>query len=658
MRSATAHDDWVAKACGVLLEDELARRGITLRGRIEREGPCPVCGGTDRFSINTTKQVWNCRGCDKGGDVIDLVKHIDGSDFIAACTTLNNGQPPPANGKDRAAFPTEIKVAEFPYLDANGELLKMVERIEFRDADGNPVLKDGKRKKFRQKRPDPDRSGQWIWNVDGVPAMPYRLPQLLEAIGGFYMVAIVEGEAKVDLLHTWNVPATCCAGGVKGWTAELAEYLRDANVVILPDNDDAGREYADAVGASLQGIAASVRVLELPSLPPKGDIIDWAKAGGTAEQLLDLIDSDAKPWVPFVAGVERDEQQQTEQAPNSEIRNSRLKLIAFDDIRLSTEREYLIKDVIPRTGLVVVWGRYKSGKSFWTFDAVMHIALDWRYRGRRVQQGPVVYCALEGQRGFAKRKAAFENRFLAEDRKPVPLYLQPVSLDLVRDHKELISVIRSTLSDVVPVVVVLDTLNRSLVGSESNDEDMAAYIKASDAIREAFNCTVIIVHHCGIEGSRPRGHTSLTGAADAQLAVERDTAGNIITTIEFMKDGVEGDKIASRLEVVEVGIDEDGEPITSCVVVPVDASALLKSETFKLTGNLKLAYEALYEAIAELGEVIPSTVIPPGTTSVTLSAWASIWTSRNVGSAIKPDSVRTNFDRAAKTLQVRKIIGV
>jgi RecA-family ATPase len=118
------------------------------------------------------------------------------------------------------------------------------------------------------------------------------------------------------------------------------------------------------------------------------------------------------------------------------------------------------------------------------------------------------------------------------------------------------------------------TLNRSLNGSESNDKDMAHYIRAADAIREAFDCVVIIVHHCGVEGTRPRGHTSLTGAADAQLAVSRNTDENIIVKVEWMKDGAEGDVIASRLEPIEIGTDADGDAISSCVIVPVDWAAL------------------------------------------------------------------------------------
>jgi hypothetical protein len=76
--------------------------------------------------------------------------------------------------------------------------------------------------------------------------------------------------------------------------------------------------------------------------------------------------------------------------------------------------------------------------------------------------------------------------------------------------------------------------------------------------------------HFGCRGfSSTRGHTSLTGAAEAQLAVKRDTAGNVLVTVEWMKDGPEGDVIVSRLEVVEeVGLDGDGDPIASCSRCP------------------------------------------------------------------------------------------
>jgi hypothetical protein len=254
----------------------------------------------------------------------------------------------------------------------------------------------------------------------------------------------------------------------------------------------------------------------------------------------------------------------------------RFELIPFSKIGLDTEPAYLVKGIIPREGLCVVWGPPKCGKSFLVFDLVMHIALGGPYRERRVRQGAVVYCALEGGHAFKNRVEAFRQRFLAEDIGDVPFHLMASPMALVADQAALITSIRECC--ITPSVVVVDTLSRSLAGSESDDRDMAAFIKAADAVREAFNCAVIIVHHCGHEGTRPRGHSSLMGAIDAQIAVKRDAADNIIATVEFMKDGPQGDEFASRLEVAEIGIDDDGDKITSCVIVPVEGLAPQKEK--------------------------------------------------------------------------------
>lgn len=271
-------------------------------------------------------------------------------------------------------------------------------------------------------------------------------------------------------------------------------------------------------------------------------------------------------------------------------------IIAFNDIKLSTRPRDLIKGLIPRTGIVIIWGPPKSGKSFWTFDAVMHVSLSRDYRGRRTQKGAVVYCGFEGQSGFEARVEAFRKKNLTEHHEPIPFYLEPITLNLVQEHQQLISAIRKKLGNEIPVAVVLDTLNRSLQGSESSDEDMTAYIKAADTIREMFDCVVIIVHHCGVDGSRPRGHTSLTGACDAQLSVKRDYAKNIIVEVEYAKDGPQGDCVASRLEVVEVGVDDDGAVITSCVVIPVEISDSADSTGPHLTRNQQTMFSILHDA--------------------------------------------------------------
>lgn len=97
----TARQDQVDHARTTPIEDVLARRGIELRGGAERCGPCPVCGGVDRFSINTRKQLWNCRGCRAGGDAISLVRHLDGVSFHEAVASLTGESTNRNIGKQR-----------------------------------------------------------------------------------------------------------------------------------------------------------------------------------------------------------------------------------------------------------------------------------------------------------------------------------------------------------------------------------------------------------------------------------------------------------------------------------------------------------------------------------------------------------------------------
>ena len=225
----------------------------------------------------------------------------------------------------------------------------------------------------------------------------------------------------------------------------------------------------------------------------------------------------------------------------------RFKLVSFTELVPSKEPSYRIKGLLPRVGVAVIWGPPKSGKSFVATDICLHIALGWTYRSRMVLQGTVVYCALESEHGYGNRAEAFQRRKLAEYGAHVPFYLVGGPISFFKDHETLIADIREQLPPgIMPAVVVLDTLNRSLDGSENDDEDMGRYIRACDAISAAFGCLVVIVHHCGIDGTRPRGHTSLQGAADAQLAVRRDAAGNITMTVEWLKDGPEGEVVVSR----------------------------------------------------------------------------------------------------------------
>ncbi len=295
--------------------------------------------------------------------------------------------------------------------------------------------------------------------------------------------------------------------------------------------------------------------------------------------------------------------------PPREASPSRFVLTRFADFTLLQGDDYCVKGFLPRRGLAVFWGLPKCGKSFIVFDLLMHVALGWDYRRCHVKQGSIVYVCLEGGRGFRRRCEAFRRAKLKGDEDP-PFFFIVNPLSLAADRNALIQDIRRQLDHIFPAVVCIDTLNRSLEGSESSDKDMAAYIKAADAIRDAFDCLVVIVHHCGHDGERPRGHSSLMGALDVQIAVRKDGDGNVVAELELAKDGETGLAFISRLEQIRVGLDEDGDPVMSCVVKEVTGLAAsarkpTKGRRSEDAERVKRAITEAYERLSDSVEMMP-----------------------------------------------------
>lgn len=148
-------------------------------------------------------------------------------------------------------------------------------------------------KKFAHRRPA--GSGGWIWDTKGVERVPYNLPAVLKAIECSENVYIAEGEKDADELAALGLTATTNSGGAGKWTDRLAAYFKDANAIVLPDNDEPGKDHAKAVAKSLEGVATSVKLLELPGLDEKQDVSDWLAAGGTKATLLELSNASAAP---------------------------------------------------------------------------------------------------------------------------------------------------------------------------------------------------------------------------------------------------------------------------------------------------------------------------------------------------------------------------
>ena len=172
-------------------------------------------------------------------------------------------------------------VATYDYYDEQGKFAFQVCRFD--------------PKTFRQRTRDD--TGKFVWSVKGVRQVPYRLPELLT--DSSKPVLVVEGEKDVNRLAKLGFLATCNAGGAGKWRPEFGEHLRGRNVVIIPDNDEPGQQHAQAVAAAVSSTAAMVRVVKLPGLPEKGDVSDWIDAGGTIEELRELIRTTPN-WVPEV----------------------------------------------------------------------------------------------------------------------------------------------------------------------------------------------------------------------------------------------------------------------------------------------------------------------------------------------------------------------
>ena len=379
------HDRRTKEARAVTVEDELARRGIKLRGRgSERCGPCPRCGGEDRFSINTKKQVWNCRGCSHGGDVIALVQHIDGCGFMEAVEILAG--PAPAAATERPSYDPR---AAFEWA--------------YQDESSSPLFRSVRTPEKRFWQSPADGNGGWVklakGCMDGVRLVPLYLPEVLAAIRNSGLILIAEGERKVDLLRHWGFVATCNVSGAirsKLWFDHAKEFFSAGcyapKIIVLPDKDDAGRKHADTIGAAFAAVGVTVRILDLPGLRNKEDVINWYDRGGTAERLRDLIEHDARPWAPSErlevnskAFARNGSQHREQKALPPPPDRASLLLTAWlaRDIPL---RDYLLGGVMCTTSRWFIWGETGIGKTLIGMDmaAAMAAAANFlRWIGQR-----------------------------------------------------------------------------------------------------------------------------------------------------------------------------------------------------------------------------------------------------------------------------------
>jgi hypothetical protein len=226
---------------------------------------------------------YKCQACGEKGSIFDLYGKVHGLNYKSAIMELTKrvGLEPTARH--------QRVTGHYAYLDSDGKCLYWKERIE--------PGKDGSAKDFIFFHGDgiepgkafclPKEKRKVYLGRGGDPVL-YRLQEVLAST----KVIFTEGEKHADLLHEWGLTATTLDSGSQSkLTPVMVEQLTGKNIVILPDNDPPGREYATRIAAALIAKAASVKVVELPGLPEKGDLIDWVKKPGNVKNLLlELID--------------------------------------------------------------------------------------------------------------------------------------------------------------------------------------------------------------------------------------------------------------------------------------------------------------------------------------------------------------------------------
>ncbi|MBM3558753.1 MAG: AAA family ATPase [Alphaproteobacteria bacterium] len=300
-------------------------------------------------------------------------------------------------------------------------------------------------------------------------------------------------------------------------------------------------------------------------------------------------------------------------------RGDGLPLRFWSDLGEPVQPDRLIRRLLGETALILIYGEPGCGKTFLATDMGLAIAIRRAWFGRTVSPGAVLYVAAEGAAGLANRILAFKARNPTPE--DVPFVIVPVSVNLGigdTDTAAVIAAAREVEARTGQAVklVIIDTLARAIgAGDENLAADMGRFIVACDQIRETTGASVMIVHHKGkAANGGARGSSALLGAVDTAIEVEKRESGRVARVVK-QKDGSDGEEIGFTLDVVEIGRDEDGEAITSCVVQQTDDVA---KRAPKLSHSLKRALEALHNLLVDKGELAPKGVTFPNVTRVKL----------------------------------------
>lgn len=406
-------------------------------------------------------------------------------------------------------------------------------------------------------------------------------------------VFVVEGlgQAWSCATATGDAAAVSFGAGRMGTVAKaLRERMPDARLVLVPDR---GKE--DAAEAIASGIP--VHVAKLPADKPTNyDANDYLAEHG-ADALAELLE-------------------------RAQSAGNRYRLKAAADLLNAPPLRWMVRGVLPSEGLACLYGTSGSGKSFLALDLCAAIASGSRWFSRKVNAAPVVYLALEGEAGFSQRVKAWQQHHRTALPDSLRFIMQPFDLLNPEDLQAMAAAFVAAGGS--GGLLVIDTLNRAASGAEENaSRDMSGIIDAAKALQTQINGAVLLIHHSGKDQSRGlRGHSSLGAAIDTSIEVMK-LENRREWRIAKCKDGSDEAAHGFRLEILEIGRHEDGEPITSCAVVPEDGRQELRRAIPPKSGNQKIAFDGVCDLLKRDGAMSPPDAppsLPAGCPAVPLEA--------------------------------------
>lgn len=331
-----------------------------------------------------------------------------------------------------------------------------------------------------------------------------------------------------------------------------------------------------------------------------------------------------------------------------------LEYFTFDEAEADLDAADFVEGLLVSQAMSVVYGESNTGKTFWATDLALHIAAGFMWCGREVEQGAVLYLALEGSHGIRNRIAAFKAHHGMHG-EPLPLAVVTIGLNLLDPNVDAQSVIETCTAvksrfEVPMRLIVVDTLARAMAGGNENaPEDMGSLVKVGDMLREATGAHVMYIHHSGKDTAKgARGHSSLRAATDTEIEITADGKTRQ-AEVRKQRDLEGGDIWRFELAPVVLGTNRRGKEVTSCVVNVIDGQAACAASDRRklLKGHNKRALDVLTDLIAASGQ--PGHGAPQGISSVPEKWWRDRFYDSAMAGA-EPKVKQNAFRRAADYL--------